>query len=436
MFQAGRRYRTDPPPTTEPRRRRVTIQVVACSALMTVVDHYGAWLTTGEASVRLRPVGRLARRELISAAAVDGRGRRHRRRASGAVDSISVTGLGAYMALCIVGVWLLIGVAWVALQAFGHACRFRHYIDPLATSSFALLPARRGVWSRSSCRAPSSPLPKVDGRGSANRWQRHLRPGSLKAMPVHPPIARRYVAPTEEHVAASRAEAERYHAELEAKRLALRPARCAAILTGPVLVGVDAAVECHCSYHPRPADVDLHDGGVTCPCQLTPDERRRNLEGFLAEMASYQDDPEMVAAREEERRSFVDVCTELGVQARVKVSAAPFVIIGTCDGRGFYLRERHGNYRVTIAPDDDPSSDPWSADASATSIDIASGDEREFLRDGAFSSVEALRVAVAAARTALARNACAHARAGENTYCPECGAPANDADAWRWSNDL
>ncbi|MDQ2882822.1 MAG: hypothetical protein M3Y48_16985 [Actinomycetota bacterium] len=35
---------------------------------------------------------------------------------------------------------------------------------------------------------------------------------------------------------------------------------------------------------------------------------------------------------------------DLGVTAQWRLVAAPFVITGNVDGRGFYLRERHGSY--------------------------------------------------------------------------------------------
>ncbi|MBX3314372.1 MAG: hypothetical protein KF906_08640 [Actinobacteria bacterium] len=119
--------------------------------------------------------------------------------------------------------------------------------------------------------------------------------------------------------------------------------------------------------------------------------------------------------------------------ARIEVWAAPFVIVGECDGRGFYLRERHGHYRVTISGDDDPSSDPWVADPTETSIDVASGDERELTGTSRPSDAVALRVAVNAVRTALARNDCAHPGAADEAHCPSCGVRLSEADAWRWS---
>lgn len=83
-------------------------------------------------------------------------------------------------------------------------------------------------------------------------------------MPVHPPIVRRFVPPTQEQIAESRSEAEKIRADAQAEREASRPARRAALAAGPGLRDIESALECHCSCHPRPADAELHDGGVSC----------------------------------------------------------------------------------------------------------------------------------------------------------------------------
>lgn len=254
-------------------------------------------------------------------------------------------------------------------------------------------------------------------------------------MSLHPPYLRQYVPPSEEEAAESRAAFERDRAERQAARDAARPARRAAIVAGPVLRDVEAAVECLCSCHPRPAEFDRHGGGQSCPCQETEDGRAVRMARFrevwnedieqeyLDEERYFQEQRELVAAE----------AKALGVEAGIQVWAAPHVLVGLCDGRGFYLRERHGSYRVTIAPDNDPGSDPWFADPTAPSIDIADGDEHELEHDGRFSWVVALRAAVQAVRTAVARNTCRHRRIGSEPFCPSCGVRVGEADAWRWS---
>jgi len=253
-------------------------------------------------------------------------------------------------------------------------------------------------------------------------------------VPSHPPIVRRFIAPTEEQVAESRAATVRFRSEMDAKRESARPARRAAILAGPALHDVDAAVACPCACHPRPADDDLHDGGVSCQCQETDEQRVARRRAFLEPWSAPADDFSDHHLRHEQRMERFDAeAFALGVEARIEVSAAPFVIVGTCEGRGFYLRERHGGYRVTIAPDDDPGSDPWAADPTETSIEVAAGDAVEFDSGGFFSPAMALRIAVTAVRTALARNTCPHRSVGTDPYCPLCGVAVAEADAWRWA---
>lgn len=254
-------------------------------------------------------------------------------------------------------------------------------------------------------------------------------------MSLHPPHVRQYVPPSKEEAAASSAAYERDRVEREAAREAARPARRTSILAGPVLRDVEAAVECLCSCHPRPAEIDRHDGGQTCPCQETEDERAAHMTAFrdlwneeieqeyLDEERYFDEQRELIAAEAE----------ALGVEADIQVWGAPHVIVGVCDGRGFYLRERHGSYRVTIAPDDDPGSDPWFADPTELSIDIAGGDECELEDDGTFSWLITLRVAVQAVRTAIARNTCEHRRIESEPFCPICGVCIDEAKAWRWT---
>ena len=230
------------------------------------------------------------------------------------------------------------------------------------------------------------------------------------------PRERRLVPPTDEERAAAVAEAARWRAEREAAEAALRPVRRRLFdASGITLRDVDAALGCHCGCHPR-LDLGLHEGGARCPCQLTADERPAAWDAWLAHRPEVDHRPfraweEAIAAR----------ASELGVEARIACYAAPMVIAGTVDGRGFYLRERHGSWRVTVAPDDDPTLVPWSAPATRTTLDIAYGSEEELEAPGdPGGSTKALDVAVAAVRTYLRRRACAHADA--RRYCPDCGA--------------
>ena len=226
-------------------------------------------------------------------------------------------------------------------------------------------------------------------------------------------------------------ERDRWRDERAAAAIAIEPTRRLALAAGPALRDVEAAIDCSCSCPPRPAESELHGGGVACPCQLTPTERTDAWDEIFALVGDIGDDDVEVAAV----ARFATAAADLGVRAEVVVNGAPFVIAGTCDGRGFYLRERGGVWRVTLASDENPAADPWTMDIEQPTIDVATGTEVELWDEGAsFSPERALRVAVEAVRDALARNGCAHELpldAGHR-FCRRCGVALADADRWRW----
>jgi hypothetical protein len=247
------------------------------------------------------------------------------------------------------------------------------------------------------------------------------------------PHVNRWVPPTDAERDAARADAEAFRAWARARAAAERdataPARRDVLSLGPELRDVDAAMVCGCSCHPRPASMSLHDGGVTCPCQLTDAERaeaRDRLFGMLAERSSEED----VAAADQLARQEA-VAERLGVVIRSMGGEAPFVIRGVVDGRAFYLRERRDLWSVEIAGDESPLTDPWEAGIEVPSITVASGTSDDFDVDGGFSDVRAVEVAVDAVRTFLLRRVCNHADA--QRFCPVCGVEVADADVWRIS---
>jgi hypothetical protein len=229
--------------------------------------------------------------------------------------------------------------------------------------------------------------------------------------------------------AAAAERAENWRREQRENEERTRPVRRAMMeVSGVPLRDLDAALGCLCGCHPR-IDLELHGGGANCPCQQTPEERRAAFDSFLAALpASDPDDAQRAAA---EKASFDARAAELEVTATVAVSAAPFVITGTVDGRGFYLRERHGVWRVTIAPDDEPGIDPWAAPVERATLDVASGSDDDLVDpEGGFGAVRALDVAVTAVRTYLRQCACPHTTAPRHArYCPRCGTALIDAAA-------
>lgn len=250
------------------------------------------------------------------------------------------------------------------------------------------------------------------------------RPDTMPGVTIEP-RPRQFLPPTPEQRAAAAASAAAFRAEQEERRTAERPLREAmfAALTehGVELRDPQAALDCMCGCHPRP-DLGAHgdSGQAGCSCQKTPEEREQSLRELFDTLA--ERDPQQEARRAQEQNALAAHAVELRVQARVEVEFAPFVLVGTVDGRGFYLRERHGLWRVTVAGDDDPGSDPWKADPSVLTLDIADGDAGRLLDDDGFGAVRALDVAVAAVRTFLRQRECRHARAESgDRFCAACG---------------
>ena len=191
----------------------------------------------------------------------------------------------------------------------------------------------------------------------------------------------------------------------------------------------DAAADCPCSCHPKPADVELHDGGLSCGCQRTPEERKQAWKELAGQLDSLGLDAGIRSGETELARH----AEELGVTAQWRLVAAPFVITGNVDGRGFYLRERHGYYHVTIAPDDDPTADPWELPAERVTLDIADGEDDDLTGpDGGYNVAHALSVAVHAVRTFLARRECEHQQPTDprQLFCAWCGVRLAEADEW------
>jgi hypothetical protein len=221
------------------------------------------------------------------------------------------------------------------------------------------------------------------------------------------------------------ASAAAFRAEQEERRAVERPLREAMVAAlaehGVVLRDPPAALECLCGCHPRP-ELGAHGGTgqAGCSCQQTPEERQA-AQQLCASLAEAR--PHLEELRAGEQKALAARAAELGVQVRVAVDWAPFVLAGTVDGRGFYLRERHGLWRVTIAPDDDPGIDPWASDPSVPILDVADGDADRLLVDGGFSVVRALDVAVGEVRSYLRQRECGHGRVQPgDRFCPACGA--------------
>lgn len=115
---------------------------------------------------------------------------------------------------------------------------------------------------------------------------------------------------------------------------------------------------------------------------------RAALGGWL-ERLQQSFDPE---SRDTEKQEFEDTAQELGIEEpRIEVHACPLVVSGIYSGRFFYLRERHGEWRVTIAPDKDPLLNVW---LETGGTDIAFGPDQDIYETDRNPLSAALWVAV------------------------------------------
>jgi hypothetical protein len=232
------------------------------------------------------------------------------------------------------------------------------------------------------------------------------------------PVLRVLVPRPEHEQAELRRAAEEAAAARETARLAQRPARLAALASGPTLRDIEGAANCHCGCHPSAASVELHDGGATCPCQQTIEERRKLWDDW----ASLTPDDDELSHRQHRRDAFDAAVESLGVEAEIAVEMCPLVITGVVDRRAFYLRERHDIYRVTIACAESPLDDPWRSPPEVRTIDIAEGSAGEFVSDES-AEIAALRIAVDAVRSYLRVDTCTHEvpTDDEHRFCRRCG---------------
>lgn len=234
---------------------------------------------------------------------------------------------------------------------------------------------------------------------------------NVQPRPWKPPVD-----PAEAAEAASRWETLR--AQRDAEWAAGAPLRRALIAAAGELRDVDAAVDCRCGCHPRVSE--LHDGGATCGCQLTDDERAEAQRRLLDTLAELHDSFEP-RARDDEAAA-VARAGELDVELRSYGGLAPLVCRGVVDGHGFFLRERHGSWQVVVTAHPD-GHDPW-GDGHEDDQLIASGDESALLdHDGRVDPGLVVTAAVVAVRRWLLAD-CPHPDVtgrDDTNFCPRCG---------------
>lgn len=233
-----------------------------------------------------------------------------------------------------------------------------------------------------------------------------------------------------ERTAKLRAELDRAREERDAWTVANHERRRGALLNGPQLDNVDAALECVCSCHPRLEQPDTHNGGTSCPCQLSKTERAAQLEAALAELSTLQD-AASVERLARSRAKTEQVATQLGCVVHRIGGAAPFTIYGCVAGFEFYLRERHGSWSLEVVPADAHGDDPFYTDSfpGLTTTIIAEGDEDSLYGELPYEEAHALEIAVGAVIKYARTIACEHETrtSAEHLFCRYCGTDLDEA---------
>ena len=110
--------------------------------------------------------------------------------------------------------------------------------------------------------------------------------------------------------------------------------------------------ECLCSCHPRVPDSDLHGYGFACPCRLTAARRQAAFKEWMTELEAYQHSPEgrrEAAARQAEEDELLEwLADHPDVVVTSHGGMCPEQWRGSVEGRSFYFRERHDDWRIEV----------------------------------------------------------------------------------------
>jgi hypothetical protein len=245
------------------------------------------------------------------------------------------------------------------------------------------------------------------------------------------PVQHRRPQFTEEELAAQAAELAARRAEWARIEEQNKLWKRALLLVGPPLRDVEAAMECMDSCHPQ-LRMEQHDGGATCHCQDTPEQkeqRRRDARAALREMTElWQPSEEEVAEAAWLKEAFERIAGELGVDLKSWGGSVPFQIEGTFENRSFYVRARHERFTIRVAPVEDPAMflrDPHDWGDGDWTID--DGPDETLFGGRQQDEVYALRYVVDKIKTFLHPPApCPHILSNEAgtirfEYCPLCG---------------
>ena len=165
--------------------------------------------------------------------------------------------------------------------------------------------------------------------------------------------------------AARRAERERQRAEARQRYLdhltaalpgdsPASPAECAGAILD-VLTDwrdIESGERCPCSCHPSLPSTDHHDYGFGCSCRRTAEERAQHWTAWQSEMDAFWSSPEgeQATARREAEEQELDqwLASNPGVVVSSHGGYAPEQWWGSVDGRAFYFRERHDQWRIEL----------------------------------------------------------------------------------------
>lgn len=119
-----------------------------------------------------------------------------------------------------------------------------------------------------------------------------------------------------------------------------------------VTVPVEGGDPCRCSCHPQLPSLQTHDGGVSCSCQRTAEQRAQQAGTWRAQWEAHDASPEAAAARARHQSEQDDVASWLAGEPGVVVSSfggwAPEQWTGSVDGHSFSFRERHEQWRIEL----------------------------------------------------------------------------------------
>jgi len=115
---------------------------------------------------------------------------------------------------------------------------------------------------------------------------------------------------------------------------------------------IDGGEPCPCSCHPRLPESDFHGYGFDCSCQWTAEERRQAFEAWAAEADAYWASAEGQAVTDQQAAEEAALTAWLDENPEVTVAShggmAPEQWWGDIDGRSFYFRERHDQWRIEV----------------------------------------------------------------------------------------